>query len=70
MSEVTFQYWRHRMSGATYAVRVEDGQLTGFYGPVVADDPRPDGLSRYPYDSPSQTLDWVWEHTGEFVHVG
>ena len=70
IGEMTYQYWRHRISGATFAVRVENGEVTGFCGPVVADDPHADDLPLYAYDSPPETLDWVWEHAGEFVYVG
>ena len=50
-------------------MRVEEGQVTGLFGPVVADDPHPDDLHLYPYDSTKEALEWLWEHAAEYFRV-
>ncbi len=66
--QTAYQYWRHRVSGATYAVRFEGDQVTGFFGPVVGDDIHPDDLPLYPYfDADSEPVAWAREHAAEFL---
>jgi hypothetical protein len=69
MTETTYQYWRHRESGAIFAVRMERGEVTGFYGPIVADDLHPGDLPLYPYDGSKEALEWLWEHAADCFRV-
>ena len=69
-TQTAYQYWRHRVSGATYAVRFEGKQVTGFYGPVAGDDIHADDLPLYPYyASGSEEVAWAQERQEEFLRM-
>jgi hypothetical protein len=69
VATTAYQHWRHGTSGATYAVRLEEERVTGFFGPIVADDLHHDDLPLYPYDAAEEVLAWVKEHTADFFLV-
>jgi hypothetical protein len=69
-SQIVFEYWRHRVSGAIYAVRFEGNRMTGFFGPVAGDDIHPDDLPLYPYStSDSEVIAWAQAHAEEFFQM-
>ncbi len=69
-SQTAYQYWRHKVSGATYAVRLEGEKITGFFGPVASDDIHPDDLPLYPFSqASSDEVEWAQAHEEEFLRT-
>lgn len=62
----TSPYRRHRTSGATYAVRLENEQVTGCFGPIVADDLHGDDLPLHLHDAEEEALTWMKEDAADF----
>ncbi len=44
------EYWQHRRSGETYAVRIQFGRVTGIVGPLDNREVHPALLPLYEYD--------------------
>lgn len=57
--EPTYQFWQHVESGGIYAVRLEQGALTGICGPLDRDEVRRETLSAFDYDDRRDDVAWA-----------
>ena len=46
----THELWTHPRSGEVYAFRLEEGRVTGCYGPLTLREMAPENLADYPYE--------------------
>jgi hypothetical protein len=65
-----YQYWRHKITGAGYVVRLVGERVVGYFGPLSEAPPELASLPPERYDSdPSRCL-WLQQRGGEFLLIG
>jgi hypothetical protein len=61
----TYQFWQHMKSREIYAVRLEQGALTGICGPLHPNEVRPENLPAFDYNDQRDDVAWAQEHDQE-----
>jgi hypothetical protein len=67
---VLYQYWRHKATGETYAVRLDGRQVTGVRELAPASARDPNKLPDYDYDDDPHRCRWLEERGSEFLLTG
>ena len=62
-----YQYWRHEPSGARYAVRLTEGQVTGCVGPLTDELFRSRYVVEYPFDAAHPDTEWAAAERAAFT---
>jgi hypothetical protein len=62
-----YQYWRHEPSGARYAVRLNEGHVTGCVGPLTDEDFRSRYVVEYPFAAAAADVAWAAAERAAFT---
>lgn len=62
----TYQFWAHKTSGETYAIRLEGDKVTGCVGPLYREPIDWFDLEDYHYDEWLVNADWVDANQDKF----
>ena len=55
-----YQFWSHNTSGETYAIRIENQEVTGCIGPLHHTEVIASDLPSFEYDDEDSLLDAQW----------
>jgi hypothetical protein len=66
----TYQYWRHKITGAVYLVHLAGMRVAGFFGPLSGVPREPLSLPPERYDSDPDRCLWLEQRGGEFLLIG
>ncbi len=61
-----YYFWAHRSSGERYAIRMNDGRLSGVAGPLPQSEVRTDRLPDFAYEDAPEDAAWAREHGSDF----
>jgi hypothetical protein len=67
MAVLEYQYWRHEPSGARYAVRLNEGHVTGCVGPLTDELFRSRYVVEYPFDAAHPDAEWAAAERAAFT---
>jgi len=69
MAMLEYQYWRHEPSGARYAVRLNEGHVTGCVGPLTDELFRSRYVVEYPFDAADADAEWAAAERARFTRL-
>jgi hypothetical protein len=64
---VRYEYWRHKVLGETYAVRLQDGKVTGVLGPLDGTSVDRTALPYHKYDANPDRCRCLEDRGSEFL---